>query len=58
MVYIFIGYVIVIFLRYYGFIEIRDELSTRYLIKNNVSFIKIESNNTMNEDYRRRYYSL
>lgn len=58
MVYIFIGYVIVIFLRYYGFIEIHDELSTRYLIKNNVSFIKIESNNTMNEDYRRRYYSL
>lgn len=51
MVYIFIGYVIVIFLRYYGFIEIHDELSTRYLIK-------IESNNTMNEDYRRRYYSL
>lgn len=58
MVYIFIGYIIVIFLRYYGFIEIQDELATRYLIKNNVSFIKIGSNDTQQEDYRRSYYSL
>jgi len=51
MAYIFIGYIIAFVLRYYGFIQIGDELTTRYLIKNNVEFIKIPFNNTNTKDY-------
>lgn len=53
MAYIFIGYIIVIFLRYYGFITPRDEMGTHYLIKNN------EINGTnYGTDYRRGNYSI
>ena len=58
MAYIFIGYIIVIFLRYYGFIKTRDELGTHYLIKNN-EFIKMEFNGTnYDTDYRLGNYSI